>query len=411
MKAMPTFTYLVGNFLKTLTNILAKYQLVEDQRAMDRFYAELKDADWMCFDTEFVGEKRFRTLICLIQVTSPSGNYLLDPLRLPNLDLLLDLISDPKLLKITHAGENDYRLLYQQYGVLPQNIFDTQIAAGMLGYHYPSGLGKIVSGELDIHLRKGYAVTDWEARPFSQKQLDYALEDVIILEPLWKKLSERLEASGRLDWAIEECKQLETEEFYYQDPYHEALTSNLITSLKTKDQVFLMRLFNWRRDEAEKRDESKNRVLQTKLISQIVKAMRGGKQALKENRRIPEFIFRKYADIWTELYDRAATQEELAVLKRLPSAPNEDARDEVLLELLYLLMKYRCLDENISHALVMPRNAIRRMKNDPKVLDNILGSGWRGELLGGEFVDWLQNYDHLDLSISGGQIGIKMANR
>ena len=68
---------------------------------MDRFYAELKDADWMCFDTEFVGEKRFRTLICLIQVTSPSGNYLLDPLRLPNLDPLLDLISDPKLLKIT----------------------------------------------------------------------------------------------------------------------------------------------------------------------------------------------------------------------------------------------------------------------------------------------------------------------
>lgn len=411
MTAMHSFTYLVVNFLKTLTNILAKYHLVEDQRALDRFFDDLRDSKWMCFDTEFVGEKRFRTLICLIQVTSPAGNYLLDPLRLPTLDPLLELISDPEILKITHAGENDYRLLYQQHGVLPRNIFDTQIAAGMLGYHYPSGLGKIVSGELSINLRKGYAVTDWEARPFSQKQLDYALEDVIILEPLWRKLTERLESSGRLEWAIEECRQLETEDFYYQDPYHEALTSNLITSLKTRDQVFLMRLFQWRRDEAERRDESKNRILQTKLISQIVKAMRGGKQALKENRRVPDFIFRKYADLWETMYERPATDEELAVLKRLPSAPNEDARDEVLLELLYLLMKYRCLDENISHALVMPRNAIRRMKNDPKILNNILGSGWRRELLGKEFVDWLKNYDHLDLSISGGQIGIKMSNR
>jgi ribonuclease D len=188
MPAMVTFTYLSGLFLKNLTITLTKYQLIEDQRALDRFYDELRDVEWMCFDTEFVGEKRFRTLICLIQVTCPAGNYLLDPIRLPNIDPLLDLISNPDILKITHAGENDYRLLYQQYGILPSNVFDTQIAAGMLGYHYPSGLGKIVSGELNINLRKGYAVTDWESRPFSQKQLDYALEDVVILEPLWRKL-------------------------------------------------------------------------------------------------------------------------------------------------------------------------------------------------------------------------------
>ena len=362
----------------------------------------------MCFDTEFVGEKRFRTLICLIQVTAASGNYLLDPLRLPHIDPLLDLIENENILKVTHAGENDYRLLYQQHDVLPKNVFDTQIAAGMLGYHYPTGLSKIVSGELGIRLRKGFAVTDWEARPFSQKQLDYALEDVIILEPLWRKLTSRLEKSGRVDWAAEECSQLESASFYYQDPNHEALTSNLITSLKEKEQVFLIRLFQWRRSEAERRDESKNRVLQTKLISQIVKAMRGGLQGLKENRRIPDFVYRKYAQTWLKLYEEPATAEEKAVLKRLPSAPNEDARDEILLELLYLLMKYRCLDENISHALVMPRNAIRRMKNDPKILENILGSGWRRELLGKDFVDWLEHYDTLDLHISGGQIGIRM---
>ena len=390
---------------------MAKYTLVEDVRELDRFHHALKEAEWLCFDTEFVGEKRYRTLICLIQVTSAAGNFLLDPLRLPHLDPLFDLIEDPNVLKVTHAGENDYRLLYQQHDILPKNVFDTQVAAGLLGYHYPSGLSKIVSGELGINLRKGFAVTDWEARPFSQKQLDYALEDVVILEPLWQKLQSRLKKSGRLDWALEECRQLEDADYYYQDPYHEALSSNLITSLKQKEQIFLIRLFLWRRAEAERRDESKNRVLQTKLISQIVKAMRGGKQGLKENRRIPDFIYRKYGATWLKLYDQPATDEEKAVLKRLPSSPNENARDEILLELLYLLMKYRCLDETISHALVMPRNAIRRMKNDPKILENILGSGWRRELLGNDFVEWLTNYDTLDLQITGGQIGIKMPSR
>lgn len=390
------------------TSVLAKYTLVENENQLDRFHQELKDADWMCFDTEFVGEKRFRTLICLIQVTTSRGNYLLDPLRLPHLDPLLDLIEDPKVLKITHAGENDYRLLYQQHDVLPKNVFDTQIAAGMLGYHYPTGLSKIVSGELGISLRKGFAVTDWESRPFSQKQLDYAIEDVVILEPLWRKLDERLKQNGRRAWAEEECSQLEDPNFYYQDPHHEALNSNLITSLKEKEQIFLIRLFQWRRSEAERRDESKNRILQTKLISQIVKAMRGGKQGLKENRRIPDFIYRKHAETWFKLHQAPATAEEKGVLERLPSAVNEDARDEILLELLYLLMKYRCLDETISHSLVMPRNAIRRMKNDPKVLEHILGSGWRRELLGADFVEWLTHYDQLDLNITGGQIGIHM---
>ncbi|MEM1215708.1 MAG: HRDC domain-containing protein [Bacteroidota bacterium] len=387
---------------------MTKYNLVETQAQLDHFYETVRDVDWLCFDTEFVGEKRFKTLICLIQIASSKGNFLLDPLRLPNVDRLLDLIADPKILKITHAGENDYRLLYQQYGVLPQNTFDTQIAAGLLGYHYPSSLSKIVAGELQRHLRKGFAVTNWEARPFSQKQLDYALEDVVILEPLWQKLTEGLEATGRLAWMNEECQHLESKDFYFQDPYHEALNSNLIGSLKTREQIFLLRLFRWRRDEAERTDQSKNMVLQTKSISQIVKAMRGGEQGLKENRRIPDFLVRKYGRKWINLYQTPVTDEEKAVLKRLPKAPQEDARDELLLELLYLLMKYRCLEEEVSHSLVMPRSAIRRMKNDPKILDNILGSGWRKELLGTEFVHWLSDYDQLELKIEGGQIGIRM---
>lgn len=387
---------------------MTKYTLVNKTTQLDSFYEAVKDTPWLSFDTEFVGEKRYTTLICLIQVACPAGNFLIDPLQVENLQPLFDLLQDPKILKITHAGENDYRLFYQQFDILPVNTFDTQVASGLLGYRYPSGLGKLVSSELNIQLTKGYAVTDWEARPFSNRQLDYALEDVIILEPLYLSLKEKLAQRGRLDWALEECRLMEQASFYYQDPHHEALTSNLITSLKTADQVFLLRLFEWRRQEAEQRDHSKNMVLPTKLISQIVKAMRGGVQALRENRRIPERIVRRYGKVFSQLGKPPITEEEKAVLKRIPSPPDEDARDEILLSLLYLLMKYRCQEEGISHSLVMPKNAIRRMKNDPAVLDHTLGSGWRRALLGDQFVRWLEGYEELQLKIEGGQIAINL---
>jgi len=384
------------------------YKLVETEAQLDRFFDDVQGIEWLCFDTEFVGEKRYVTLICLIQVNCAKGNYLLDSLKLPHLEPLFKLLEDPSILKITHAGENDYRLLYKQYNVLPKNTFDTQLAAGLIGYRYPSGLSKLVSGELGVNLRKGYAVTDWSARPFSKRQLDYALDDVIILEPLWKSLKQKLEEAGRLDWALEACQQMEDAAYYYQDPDHEALTSNLIISQKKREQVFLIRLYAWRNAEAKRKDYSKNMVLPTKLIGQIVKAMRSGKQGLLDNRRIPDYITRKYADVFVGFYQKPITEAEEAILQRLPIATKDDTRDEILLELLYLLMKYRAIEEEVSHALVMPRNAIKRMKNDPDVLQSILGSGWRKELLGEDFVNWLKNYDKLELSIEGGQIAIRI---
>lgn len=387
------------------------YTLVETEEQLIEFGQSLAGVEWVSFDTEFVGEKRFRTLICLIQIYCPKGNFLLDTIRLPHIDPLLDILEDPNVLKITHAGENDYRLIYQQYNVLPKNVFDTQIASAFLAYRYPTGLAKLVSGELKINLGKGYGVTDWTKRPFSQKQLTYALEDVVILEPLWQKLTKKLAAKNRLNWALEASSQMEKASFYYQDPNHEALTSNLITSLRTKEQVFLIRLYQWRKREAQRLDQSKNMILPTKLISHIVKGMKGGKQALLDNRRIPDYIVNKFAHQFLKFYDAPATAEEKDILERLPVASNEDSRDEILLELLYLLMKYKAVEEGVSHALVMPRNAIKRMKNKPEDIEQLLGDGWRRELLGEDYVQWLEHYHELELSIEGGQIAISIPEK
>ena len=116
--------------------------LIEDEHAMQQFIEENKEIDWLCFDTEFVGEKRYVTLICLIQIATENGFYFIDTLKLDNIDPFLDLLEDASILKITHAGENDYRLLQQQMDVIPRNVFDTQIVSGFAGYKYQSDLAE-----------------------------------------------------------------------------------------------------------------------------------------------------------------------------------------------------------------------------------------------------------------------------
>ncbi|MEM9929639.1 MAG: ribonuclease D, partial [Bacteroidota bacterium] len=355
----------------------------------------------------FIGEKRYHTLLCLIQISCEHGYYLLDPIAIENLDPFLDILEDPEVVIITHAGDNDYRLLNRQYDLIPQNVFDTQVAAGFIGHRYPMSFAKLVEAETGDVLGKGYAVTDWSQRPMSQKQIKYALNDVIYLRALYDTITGKLEANGRLSWALEECGQMATEQYYYRDPNHEFLNSNIARSSRTKDRLFLLRLYEWRRSTAEKKNYSKEMILQSKLISQLVRGVRGGLDSMLDNRRLPQSTVKRYGKLFVEMYNREATEEEKAIVSSIKRNSQDEEEDDMLVELLYLIMKYRAGEADISHALVMPRNAIKRMKQDAQVRQSILGSGWRSELLGSDFVNWLANFEKLSLKIEGGKIWLE----
>ena len=382
------------------------YTPIDSSQGLQQFAADHRGIDWIGFDTEFIGEKRYHTLLCLIQISSVHGYFLLDPLAIDDLTPFLEIVQDPAVVKITHAGDNDYRLLYRAYGITPANVFDTQVAAAFIGHRYPTSFAKLVEAETGENVGKGYAVTDWSRRPMSEKQIKYALYDVVYLRQLYDLITKKLQANGRLDWALEECALMTAADYYYRDPNHELLTSNIARSGKTKDRVFLLRLYEWRRAQAEQRNYSKEMILPGKLIGQLVRGVRGGKESMQENRRLPAKTVSRFGDLFVDMYTRPATSEELAVVKQIPRSTSDDEDDDMIIELLYLLMKYRAAEADISHALVMPRNAIKRMKQDELVRKSILGSGWRRELLGDDFVGWLKNFDHLKLRIEGGKISL-----
>lgn len=378
---------------------MSTFTFINASSQLEELCEQLNQQAWIGFDTEFIGEKRFYTLLCLIQVDSPIGSFLIDPIELKDLTPFFKVLSNPDVLKITHAGENDYRLLYNAYGILPKNVFDTQIAAGFVGYNYPTAFRKIVEKEIKIRLKKGFAVAEWDARPLGDKHLQYALNDVIFLAELEEKLSNKLEKSDRQHWCQEEMDKLETAAYYYVNPNAEALNNNMITHLGLKEQIFMVRLFGWRKEEAKRKDYSKEMVLQSKYINLIVKNIQQGPAALKNNRLLPRTFYKKYGELLLELYERPYSAEEKEILADIPVKKDSSPYEDVTSDILYALIKRRCLKQGVSQNLLFPKSAISKFRKNP----DWLGEEWRTKVLGKDLVTLLKNARKLRYTFEDGQ--------
>src|SRR6266404_4207568 len=143
------------------------------------------------FDTEFVGEQTYHPRLCLVQVATAERLFLIDPETVGPLDAFWDIVVDPANLVIVHAGREEIRLCHLWTGKTPGNLFDLQIAAGLVGLAYPLSHGALVSQLLGIQLPKGETLTEWRDRPLTPAQVRYAFDDVRYLLPLWQEVHAR----------------------------------------------------------------------------------------------------------------------------------------------------------------------------------------------------------------------------
>ncbi len=383
------------------------YILIETHQDLAHYCQKIKEgSDWVGFDTEFIGEKRYIPLLCLVQISSEIGNFLIDTLAFDNVDPLCDLFEDETILKITHAGENDYQLFYRLFNILPKNVVDVQISVGFLGDGYPCSFQKIVQKYAKVKISKSQTVTDWKTRPIREKQIRYALNDVIFLKEIWAKLKHKLERQNRLSWALEECKKFEKKSHFEQDLLSDILENKLMNSLREKDQLFYIRLSLWREEEASRNNLSREKVLSSKSIPVIVKMMHSGKQSLLSDRRIGDHIVKKYWDRFNALYQKSATDQEKEWLSRIVSSPVISEEHNILMDLLNQVFKLICTQNKVAGILLMPRSDFNKMKFDTSFTPEYLKTGWRKEILGEPTIKWLENRKDLSVRFEEGEIRI-----
>lgn len=387
---------------------MTNYAILNTSQDVADFQQENQHIDWLSIDTEFIGEKRYQTLLCLVQVATENGLYIFDAIKLTDIQPVIDLMVNPDVLKISHAGENDYRLFNELYGIVPSNIFDTQIAAAFIGYRYPISFRALVQNELNIRVSKVQTVTDWEKRPMKKRQIQYALDDVIPLRQLYDQLSQKIADLGRTEWVKEEMQRMQQAAYYEKEAHREFYNHNLMNHFPQKEKVFLLRLYEWRRHLAEKRDHSKEMVLGKRYISPIVKSIHLGVDGLKQNRRISERFVKRYSEQMLDLYEAPITAEEERILAQITENQSIDPREELKLEMLYSFVNYRCLEQRIAPEMVMPRRLFKQLKEDSEKREDSLQKGWRTTILGKALTQALNHRDQLDIEIREGEMTLKV---
>jgi ribonuclease D len=244
------------------------------------------------FDTEFVGEESYHPRLCLIQVATAEALHLIDPLALDALEPFWDLVVDPANQVIVHAGREEVRLCHIWSGQTPGNLFDLQIAAGLVGLPYPLGHGALVHQVLGKKLSKAETLTEWRSRPLTKAQIHYAFDDVRYLLPVWRQLSERLEKLGRTAWAQEEFGRLLAQ----STPDEDGLAVNQdkwrklrgASSLDRRRLAILRDIFFWREKAAADLNRPARTVVRDDLLVEIARRNPKSAKDLQPVRGLPK---------------------------------------------------------------------------------------------------------------------------
>lgn len=343
--------------------------------------ARLAKHPFVTVDTEFLRETTFWPKLCVIQLASPDEAVAIDALA-PGMDLtpFFDLMTDPDVVKVFHAARQDVEIVWHLSKRIPAPLFDSQVAAMVLGYGDSISYDQLVQRTNGTMLDKTSRFTDWSKRPLSEAQITYAIADVTHLRDIYVKLTAELEKRGRSEWVAEEMGVLTSPETYRQEP-ERAWERFRNRVRKPRELAVLMDVAAWREREAQARDVPRSRVLKDDSLIDV--AMTGPKtvEALGAMRSIPKG--------WERSRDGMAIVEAVqAGLARDPKTlpPIDKHRppshsQSATVELLKVLLKMVAEKHHVAAKVVATSDDLDRIAEDDEADVGAL-KGWRRELFG-----------------------------
>jgi ribonuclease D len=370
----------------------------EENARVAEIAAVAAESGRLALDTEFMGEGRYRTLLCLIQLAvagedpgetaGASVVEIADPLA-EDFDgsPLAAVLGDPRVRVVVHAGRQDIALMRRALGTEVTNVFDTQVAAGFAGLGAQSSYDSLLADTLGIRLAKGASFTRWDTRPLSPEQLRYAREDVVHLLELAAELERRLSELGRLEWALEECRVLE-QSSDERDP--EAIFERLprVRNLSPSARPIARELVSWREQTASRRDRPVQSVLSDVALVEIAKRRPGSSAELSKIRGAGSVGSGRGAEdlLAAVRRGRERAAEELPHEARPPSPRPDEAP---LIPMAEALLRARAREAGLAYELLASRSDLQAI-----VAAHSAGAeaevrtlkGWRRELVGDELL-------------------------
>jgi ribonuclease D len=353
-------------------------------------------------DTEFLRETTYYPLLCVAQMASPEEAVVVDTLA-PGIDLspFYALMANEKVMKVFHAARQDIEIVWHAAKLIPRPIFDTQVAAMVLGYGDSISYDQLVQRITGDTLDKSHRFTDWTRRPLSSAQLSYAISDVTHLRDVYLALVDDLQRRGRADWVEDEMGVLTSPDTYRMEP--ENAWQRLKTRVrKPKELAVLIEVAAWREREAQSRDVPRSRVLKDEVIADIAVQAPTTTEKLKHLRSLPKGFERsRWGEAIVAAVERglARDMKTLPLQSRTQPAPNGAA----VVELLKVLLRMISEHHHVAAKVIATVDDLERIAADDNAKVPAL-AGWRLELFGEKAL--ALKHGKLALAIEKGKVAI-----
>jgi ribonuclease D len=332
-------------------------------------------------DTEFMREKTFFAELCLVQISTPEHIYCADPLVDQDRGVERDLATFWQILMdrcwVVHSGRQDMEVLFAASGHMPAAIFDTQVAAALLGHPPQIGYANLVTELFDVTLAKSHTRADWSIRPLSQSVIEYAAEDVEYLLPMYELMSEELAQLGRLEWAQQDSADLLNPDLYRSDPDSSVQRLKGARNMRGIARAAAVKLATWREQEALRRNRPRQWILRDTVLLELAVSRPKSSQELEHIAGLPPRTAQRSGDTFLRLLGEA---EQDTSSYEPPARPDE--RQKAQLKAAQKLLAARAAELKLAPEILAPKKELSAAIHGD--YNSRVFNGWRKQIVGEE---------------------------
>lgn len=373
---------------------------IDTQAGLEQLAADLEGSEVLAVDTEFLREKTYYPKLCLIQLNNEEIQAIVDPLAVRSLEPLAAIMAGPACVKIFHSGSQDIDILYHELGVMPTPLFDTQMAAALMGFPLQVGYGPLVQALCNVRLAKADSYTDWSRRPLTTNQLKYALDDVVYLPKMYRHMERALAKQGRSSWLDADFARLADPAKYDNDPMDMWRKVKRVASLSHGQMAVAQELAAWREREAMERNIPRKWVIPDEALIEIARKSPKSIDRLMEVRGLNTKLTTKTARKVLEAVKRGR-EKDPKDYPCLPKRPSGSPEVDGAVDLLASVVEVRAKENGVAVPVLASRDDLARLVHGHRD-DCELMQGWRYEMVGRELEAIMEG--KLAVYVEGGRL-------
>jgi len=366
--------------------------MIADDVSLAEFCEAIASADYCAIDTEFVREKTYYPLLSLIQIATEQQMGCIDPLAIKDFSPLAKILQKPDLLKVFHSPSQDLEILFQKFDEVPTPIFDTQLAAAVIGYTHQMSYADLVFEMTGVRLEKKHTRADWSRRPLSDDELDYAMDDVRYLMPVYDRLKAQLEEKNRFSWIVKDLENMSDQSTYEVDFANLWQRLKGVQKLKPEQLQIASELCQWREHVAQKKDRPRRWIAADDWIIDIARKKPTSKEELATIRGLSDKVIERNGKNWLDTVAEAVKVDP-KLWPKLQKPEPLSVQQQALGDCLMALSRVIAEENNIALGTFATRKDIDSLISNRKT--SRLAQGWRFTMGGERLLDFIHGQSML----------------